>query len=54
MTGNQVMGAEFFNFRFFLVTDIHTVRTTGVKPASGRRIDRARDISFENPAVFFL
>jgi hypothetical protein len=46
MTGHPVSVSQIFEFRNRFLADPLTLRTAGVKGASGRWIERTRDIPF--------
>ncbi len=44
--GGKMVGVHFFELRFTLAADFFGIKTTRMKAAAGRRIDRTGDITF--------
>jgi hypothetical protein len=45
-TGGKMVGINFFELRFTLAADFFGIKTTRMKAAAGRRIDRTGNIAF--------
>ncbi len=44
--GGRMVGINFFELRFTLAADFFGIKTTRMKAAAGRRIDRTGDVPF--------